>query len=232
MAMKKSYLSDDEIVLGFRNNQNDIIVAVYKIIIPNVIAFVRSRGGSRDDAEEVAWRAITKFWQRCQRTDFILKDKTTGFGAYIARAYRNIWADWHKEGQVKRKSGEINEVNQIVDNDDELPDTNNFTISGDSALDRLSADNNPEEIVAENNVKQYIWLIVEKLSTKCRDFFFLYYKEELSYEEIAERKKISEGAVRKQKSECKEPFMQELLNSPYLVELEENYPGFIKRILK
>lgn len=233
-AMKQPPLTDQDIVNGFRCNNQDIIVAAYKLIIPNVRAFVLSRGGNKAEAEQVAWRALTKFWQRCQKTDFELVEHSSGFGAYMARTYRNIWMDWHKEGEIKLKSATLapdttsKEQTTLREEDDD-PTSNR---KSNANLEQLADEFKTDEKVALNNVSTYIWQLVDSLSEKCRDFFRLYYQKELSYEEIAQEKKVSEGAIRKQKNECKEPFVKKLTNSPFFKELQENFPHLVKKIVQ
>ncbi|QQS29872.1 MAG: sigma-70 family RNA polymerase sigma factor [Sphingobacteriales bacterium] len=228
---EKPILTDEEIVNGFRTNNQDIIVSVYKIIIPNVKAFVMTRGGAKEDAENVAWRAITKFWQRCQKAGFELKDQNTGFGAYISRAYRNVWMDLQREGEIKQKKETIEfSVETQTEENDELTGNSN-TISKGFNVERFADESKLEETLALKNAANLIWQLVNRLIPKCRDFFNLYYRKELTYDEIAEIKKVSAGAIRKQKVECKEPFMQELMKSKELKELISNYPELTDKIL-
>ncbi len=228
----KPFLSDDEIIAGFRAGNHDIIVSIYKMIIPNVKAFVISRGGDNESAQDVAWRAITKFWQRCQNPDFELKDRIKGFGAYISRTYRNVWFDLKNEGELKLKNEtfELNIETELEENEEYAENSN--TISKGFNVEKYADDHKIDEVVALKNANTLIWKLVDKLIPKCRDFFKLYFQEELSYEEIAEIKKISASAIRKQKSECKEPFMQEMLKSKEIKELIENFPELTEKILK
>ncbi len=228
----KPFLIDEEIIAGFRAGNHDIIVSIYKLIIPNVKAFVISRGGKKEDAQDVAWRTITKFWQRCQNPDFELKDRNKGFGAYISRAYRNVWFDLKKEGELKLKKETIELDNETELEENEEYAGNSHAISKSFNVERYADDNKFEEVVALKNANMLIWELVDKLVPKCRDFFNLYFQEELSYEQIAEIKKVSAGAIRKQKSECKEPFMQELLKSKEIKELIVNFPELTDKILK
>lgn len=86
-------MTPNEIINGFRNGNKDVIINVYKAILPNVQALLR-RYDASDEAENHAWDGITIFWEKCKNPDFAINGSPN---AYIYRICKNKWIDRNKK---------------------------------------------------------------------------------------------------------------------------------------
>ncbi len=82
-------MTPEEIIEGFRQNKQDTLVYAYSKVLPNVISLL-AKDKAKEMATDLAWQAITIFWEKCQKPDFSLKGSPL---AYIYRICRNKWLD-------------------------------------------------------------------------------------------------------------------------------------------
>lgn len=82
-------MTPEEIIEGFRQNKQDTLVYAYSKVLPNVISLL-AKDKAKEMATDLAWQAITIFWEKCQKPDFVLNGSPL---AYIYRICRNKWLD-------------------------------------------------------------------------------------------------------------------------------------------
>lgn len=71
---------DKWIINGIRNSDNAVLDKVYTRYLPKITAFIKSRGGSEKDAQDLFQEALTNIFESLKTKDFVIEKS---FEAYL-----------------------------------------------------------------------------------------------------------------------------------------------------
>jgi RNA polymerase sigma-70 factor (ECF subfamily) len=157
-------------------------------------------GGNATNAEEVLSQAMFKAFEKIRDSTIVI----TNFKAWLTRLTYNLCMDIHREN---KKLGDRVESWEVM------------LERGEEGVFSLS--DTPESVVLRGELARIIQCAIEDLPPRLREPFLLYFIEEKSYQEIAEklniaydnlRKRIAQAQIILQK--CLTRYLSGLDNSP------------------
>lgn len=178
--------------------QNNQILAISEL--PNCIDFWRLWQEYRDelyrcclkwmnqnptDAEDALSQAMLKAWEKVQQ----FAGKIANFKAWLTKLTYNLCLDIHR----KRTQGDL------IDNIEAIGEKK-----------ELLLDDTLHEQLETEEKKITIRRAIDKLSNRLRETFILYFYQELSYQEIAQKQEISYQNVCKRISQARAVLREEL----------------------
>jgi RNA polymerase sigma factor (sigma-70 family) len=182
MAATLRFLNTDARILDMiRRGEEDALLMLHSSNHRAVTAFVTRNSGTSDDAEDMLQEALVILWERVRAGRFTYNARLDTF---VFATVRNIWFR-----QLARKR---REVSGAVD-----PETH--ADHGPSVLDRL----------IDEEDAQRVQDALSRLGEPCRELLLLFYWEELSMQEIADRLGLLNAETAKSKKyQCKKALEQ------------------------
>ncbi len=175
-----------------------VIELLYQNVFPKVKNYITSRGGIRDDANDIFQDALLYFYNQIIAKEFN-EEKYKVYG-YLFRLSINRWLN-----KIK-KHNRMTLVEDMADNDFTTDSTENF-----AAIDFLNQE--------ENLIKS----LFTDLGDKCTELLNYTIYSQLLLEDVAIRMGMSSvGAVKMQLKRCKEKLYKELEEKPEIIELLTN----------
>jgi RNA polymerase sigma factor (sigma-70 family) len=177
MAPPLLFLSTDaRIVDLIRRGDEEGLTLLYQANVRMVRAFILRNKGSAQDADDMLQEAVVILWEKVRRGEFELRAKLSTF---VFATVKNLWL--RRLAQMRR----------------EIP----------TELDperAESGDPSPLEEAIETEEAGRVRDALERLGDPCRTLLVLFYWEELSMEEIAERLGFANADTAKSKKyQCK-----------------------------
>ena len=179
--MKASILSIGEhadalIIDRIREGDEEALVVLFESNRRPILSFVSSNSGSRDDADDLLQESLVILWERVRSGRFEQKSRLSTF---IYATARNLWSQ-----RLRRKGREV-----PVDIDPEgHPDFSPTVL----------------EMMIEAEHVSTVQDALQKIGEQCRKLLLLFYWEELSMGEIAERLGFANAETAKAKKyQCK-----------------------------
>jgi RNA polymerase sigma-70 factor, ECF subfamily len=170
MLQEFSHLSDEEIVIKSKKDPEYFAVLVERYV-PKLTRYMRRRSlATTDDIDDLLQNVFIKVYRNINDYDSSLL-----FSSWIYRITHNEMIDWYR--REKRRA--------TLSLDDDNHDIISKLMSEDDHTARFS---NEEQ-------KQYIIGVLNKLDDKYKEILLLRFFEEKSYEEIADILKIPAGTV-------------------------------------
>jgi len=148
---------------------------------------IKWMGGNPIDAEDALSRAMLKAWEKVQQ----YRGKIANFKAWVTRLTHNLCVDIHRE-----RSRGANLVEDIEGYGEELG--------------WVQGEETPEIVMETGEKREVIRRGIDNLPPRLRETFILYFYQELSYSEIAQRQEISYQNVCKRISQARAILRQEL----------------------
>jgi len=168
--------SDSRVLEQIRNGDEQALVTLFDKNRTPITAFVTRNSGTRDDAEDVLQEAVIVLWERVRSGQF---HYSAALSTFIFATARNKWLRLLAR---KRK---------------ELPMVPN-------GVKVASVDVSSLEIVIEEEETLKMREALEKLGDPCKTLLLLYYYEECSMQEIANRMGFANAdTVKSKKYQCK-----------------------------
>lgn len=179
---------------GLRRQDAKIIEAIYTQFRPRIVVFVKSTGGTPEDAYEVFQEALIVIFQKVKKeADFQLT------GAFYSYLYKVCWHLWTREA-VKKYRKEV-----TIPEDDRL--YYEMTVE--------------EDLLSTQKYLLYRSKFLE-LSIRCQELLRLFL-EKMKMKNIAEEMDYtSENVAKKQKHNCQKKLIQLIQASPLYQELSNN----------
>jgi RNA polymerase sigma factor (sigma-70 family) len=165
--------SDEEILIGLRERNDDVINYIENRYFSMVEYIVTSKGGDREDARDLFNDAMLAIIMKTDTPEFVL---TCQFKSYLYAVCNNMY-------KLIRKKKRIADRHNTMSSEPE-PD-NDFTEDYDRKLYR-----------------QKLMECFNKLGPKCQKIYRMYWNE-ISQKEIAKNLGISYAYLRKRKYECR-----------------------------
>jgi RNA polymerase sigma factor (sigma-70 family) len=170
-------LSDEEMLIGIRsNNLNEAIFHIYRQFAEVVVSFVVSNGGSQQDGDDVFQETVVAF------IDLVKKDKFRGDASirtFLVSIGRNIWYNQLRKSKSLDNRGKI------------------FETSRDHTEDVIN------DLLDQRELRQQFLELMGKLGDSCKAVLTLFYYENCSFKEIAEKMGYeNEQVARNKKYKC------------------------------
>jgi RNA polymerase sigma factor (sigma-70 family) len=177
MSARLFFLSDDARILDLiRRGDEQALARLYEANSKMVASFIARNNGTHDDYEDMLQEALVILWERVRSGRFEYGSKLSTF---LFATVRNIWLR-----RLARMKREI--PSDLLSN--HSPDT------GESVLDMMIEE---EEALAVRNA-------LDRIGEQCKKILTLFYWEECSTAEIAERMGFANAETAKSKKyQCK-----------------------------
>lgn len=170
-------MSDEQIIQMVRNGQCDKAFMVLYKHFHMIQKMVRSKGGDKEDAEDVFQEALIILYRKVRESDFKL---TAKLSTYLFSICRFLWKDQLlKRGKLRPEES-------------------------DHAIDQ-SEEENLNEINYTENKFLLAEKIISELGDRCKELLILFYAETLKLKDIAVKMGYSsENSAKNQKYKCLE----------------------------
>jgi len=171
------FLNEDARILDqIKEGDEEALVRLYQTNEKQVAAFVTRNNGTRDDAEDMLQEALVVLWERVRVGRY---EHTAKISTFVFATVKNMW--------LRKLARGRREVATDMGNNDTQSDNL-------SALDAM----------IETEEAFLVSSALSKLGDPCRKLLLLYYWEELSMDEIAERMGFANAdTVKSKKYQCK-----------------------------
>lgn len=170
-------MTDQQIIQLLRTNQTDkALNSLYKHF-PMMRKLILSKGGSKEDAEDVFQEALVIFCRKAKEYDFVL---TAQLSSYLFSVCNFLWLE-----EVRKKRPHV-------------------SIDVDTAL--LKTENeDPGKLVEEDRRVKQAEKVLNELGERCRELLLLFYNGGLRLKDIASKMGYSsEATAKNQKYKCLE----------------------------
>lgn len=176
-------------------NDKEVVAQLYKEIMPAVKKYIRSNGGSNDDAHDVFQESLLSVYKRVFNSNEVASENLNGY-LYKACVY-----NWINRAKYQSKFTSIEDIRQdkVVTNESVF-----FDVGTDERKSSISS-------------------LFQRLGEKCKTVLELSIYSELSQEDIMERMQLTSiGSVKMQYKRCKMKLMELLKNEPLLLKKLKN----------
>jgi RNA polymerase sigma factor (sigma-70 family) len=183
-------MTDDQIIQMIKNGKNEnAFLALYKHF-PMIRKMVKSKGGEKEDAEDIFQEALIILFRKVTETDFKL---TAKISTYLFSICRYLWKDQLiKRGKFQQFEFELN-----IDKDEE------------ESLNEIHRTEN-KLLLADK--------ILNELGDRCRELLILFYNETMKLKDIAAKMGYSsENSAKNQKYKCLEMAKNKLKEAKQLM---------------
>ncbi len=165
---------------AIKNGDTKGLRAIYQNFLPRISNFIRSKGGSSDDAKDVFQDAIVIIYEKSKAADFQL---TSGFYTLLYGICRNIW------GNRLQKSSSKNEL--------PIPEETQYR-----------ADDDTQQLLEQEEENKLFWSAFKQLGDDCQRLLKLFFTK-VKMAEIVEKMQLSSVSyAKKRKFQCKEKLVQ------------------------
>ncbi len=189
--MIKSIHAKDRLLLeGIANGDTQQIAAVYDLILPAIIQWIKQNNGSEQDARDVFQEAILALYGRVRQGDFEL---TCSLKSYLMVVCRNLWLN-----QLRRQK-------KVV------------PLDQDSKEEEV-LDNGIHQAMEQTEKGRLFVKHFLALGKDCQEILSAFFAK-IPFRKIAEEKGTSEGYLKKKKFKCKERLLQAVQADPLFEEL-------------
>jgi len=177
MSPRLLFLNDDARILDMiRKGDEQALLILYESNRKMVSSFIARNNGTHDDYEDMLQEALVILWERVRSGRFEYSSKLSTF---LFGTVKNIW--------LRRLARAKREVPTDLQSNDQVDPT-------DSVLDTL----------IENEETLAVRKAMEKIGDQCRELLLLFYWEEYSMEQIAEKMGFANAeTVKSKKYQCK-----------------------------
>ena len=198
MALKNtpalSALTNKEIIAGFRQGDNRLLINAYKIARPRIYAYVLRNTGTEADAKALAWECMEAFRKRCVKNpDFEL---SVEFGLYMYGIARYKWIDKMKENKAVGIKTDMTKIENHSSYD-------------------------VHEVREIKEMLGYVKACIKSLKAGCQLLFKLYCFDNQSHDKIASKLNIKVGTSRKRLLDCRKKLAILLKQNPHFQSFKE-----------
>ncbi|MEW6061736.1 MAG: sigma-70 family RNA polymerase sigma factor [Bacteroidota bacterium] len=174
---------DAKILDLIKRGDEEALVMLYEANRRMVTSYVLRNNGTEDDADDLLQEAVVIVWERVRAGTF---EQSAKLSTFIYAVVKNKWR--RRLAQLKREtSTEFTERNDPED---------------------ISS---PIDLLMEDEISKKISAALVKLGDPCKTLLLLFYWEECSMDEIAQRMKFANAdTVKSKKYQCKKA-LEEIL---------------------
>lgn len=164
----------NEIVSGFKRNDEKILKNLYQNVYPKVRSYILKNNGDKEQAKDIFQEAFIACWHNIKEDKF----KKGNVSGYLITIAKNKWTDYLRSGKFK-KTVNMNSMIEFSENNDYDP--------GQNDLERK---------------KSVISKALKELGVTCQKILSLYYFERMSMKQIALQFAIDDASARNKKYRC------------------------------
>ena len=175
---KKTGFSDAELVEAIREKEmlDSAILQLYKDHAEITRSFIKGKGGTEQDADDIFQETVVSFIDSVQKSKF---RQESGIRTFLISISKNLWYN-----EIRRR--------QRAGNRERLFEA-----------DRDQEDSGVNEIIQDRELKKQLNLLLQDLGDSCRKILELFYYENLSMKEIVLHLHYeNEQVVRNKKYKC------------------------------
>ena len=175
---KKIGFSDLELVEAIREKEmlEPAILQLYKDHAEITRSFIKGKGGTDQDADDIFQETVVSFIDSVQKSKF---RQESGIRTFLISISKNLWYN-----EIRRR--------QRADNRERLFEA-----------EREQEDSGVNEIIQDRELKKQLNLLLQDLGDSCRKILELFYYENLSMKEIVLHLHYeNEQVVRNKKYKC------------------------------
>ncbi|HLA57145.1 MAG TPA: sigma-70 family RNA polymerase sigma factor [Puia sp.] len=175
---KKTGFSDSELVEAIREKEmlESAILQLYKDHAEITRSFIKGKGGTEQDADDIFQETVVSFIDSVQKSKF---RQESGIRTFLISISKNLWYN-----EIRRR--------QRADNRERLFEA-----------DRDQEDAGVNEIIQDRELKKQLNQLLQDLGDSCRKILELFYYENLSMKEIVLHLHYeNEQVVRNKKYKC------------------------------
>lgn len=181
----KKTATDSDYLAAVRNNNSVLLGDLYSQFYPKVLALVRNKGGSAQDAQDVFQDALIVIYKKLMKNELLL---SSSFELYLKGVCRLIWLKKHSRN---------NRVSNVSNPEIELK-----KIAIEAKVDFQELDRT-----------KLLYNKLEVLSEDCRTLL-LYTFSKLSGAEIAKKMGYTIEYVKRKRYKCKQRLMELIKSDP------------------
>ena len=181
---KKVGFSDSELVEAIREKEmlEPAIWQLYKDHAEITRSFIKGKGGTDQDADDIFQETVVSFIDSVQKSKF---RQESGIRTFLISISKNLWYN-----EIRRRQRAVNRERLFES-------------------DRNPEDSDVNEIIRDRELKKQLNLLLQDLGDSCRKILELFYYENLSMKEIVSHMHYeNEQVVRNKKYKC----LQQLTN--------------------
>ena len=177
MAPSPSVVQSDLRILELmQQGDEQALAAVYRANEKMVVSFITRNSGTTDDAEDLLQEAVVILWERVRLGRF---ERSARLSTFLFAIVKNLW--FRRLARMKKEIP--TEIDPEVTADDKL-----------SALDEL----------VETEQSERVRSAMKRIGEPCHTLLLLFYWEELSTQQIAQRMGFANAdTVKSKKYQCK-----------------------------
>lgn len=177
-------LSQEQLILGIKENQRRVIEALYLEVFPKVKSYILQNSGDEDQAKDIFQEAFLVAWQKVKNGDF-LPQNATAMQGFLFQVSKNKWLDWLRSSKFKMESTMGAIVIDVADSEDGLLQEERLT-------------------QLEKAFKQ--------LGENCKELLKRFYYEKVSLENLAEKFGWTVQTAKNNKYRCMEKLRKIIKN--------------------
>lgn len=176
MKLKKLFSTNETILLGLRENDEDVFRFIYKECFPIIRSLILKNSGSEDDAKDVMQESTIIFYEKAvHNKDFVL---TCDFKTYLYSVSRNYW---------------LKELRRI----------GKFAGLVETEFSYIPIEDEKEKSIDKDEKITIIEQAINILGERCKKILQFYYYNKMSMKEIAYKLNYTnEVNARTQKYKC------------------------------
>ncbi len=175
---KKVGFSDSELVEAIREKEmlEPAILQLYKDHAEITRSFIKGKGGTDQDADDIFQETVVSFIDSVQKSKF---RQESGIRTFLISISKNLWYN-----EIRRRQRAINRERLFE-------------------ADRNMEDPDVSEIIQDRELKKQLNQLLQDLGDSCRKILELFYYENLSMKEIVSHLHYeNEQVVRNKKYKC------------------------------
>jgi RNA polymerase sigma factor (sigma-70 family) len=167
-------MTEEEILIGLRQNDRQITKYLYKRLAPPIYAYVRDHGGNVTDFKDLYQDTFLKVLQNIHNDRY---NERNQFHAWFFSIARYTWADRHRQQQRFPVAGDENLLRALADDAEASEDALRQLILHDKKLEVLNK----------------VWGSESWKDSKCHRFLNAFHYKALSFKEIAAQEEMLKG---------------------------------------
>ncbi len=171
---KKS--TDQELILGFRENDTAVLEAVYTRVFPKIRIHILKNNGNEDQAKDLFQEAFIACWKNI-KADKLLENGNVE--AYLYTIAKNKWTDYLRSANYKKT----------------------VSIDGKSNFAKADDEREIDKSLQEEN-RSALQQALGQLGQNCKTLLNLFYFERKSMDEISQVMNLTSASARNQKYRC------------------------------
>ncbi len=182
---------DQELLIGLLRSDTPSIKAIYDLVLPSVIHWLRENQGTEADARDIFQEGLIALFRRANAGDFEL---SCSLKSYLRIVCRNLWLS--RLRQQKKWQAELPTDWEMVDLDDDI-----------------------QYRIEQSEKESLFFRHFSALGDNCQKILQWFF-DKMPLAKIAEQLDTSEGYIKKRKFQCKEKLVKAIKADRQFRELE------------